>query len=218
MKRAYVAMVGLLVAASCGGPVPATTTRPPATVTVERPSIDSSGAVIPAGFGTLKQSDLEIVLEPEGVHVAAIPLDESVIRTLAPDSYRRLKASLDSKRATVTQRASMRGVRDPRVWYVRFYGRTPDAHFAATDLTVTSGGRDYRPFDVVPISSGFGEQRLQPRDTQTGLLLFEDGVDASQPMVVAMGSERSVDWDTNGILKKLDTERAAIRARAASRP
>ena len=111
------------------------------------------------------------MLEPEGVHVAAIPLDESVIRALAPDSYRRLKASLDSKRTAVSQRASMRGVRDPRVWYVRFYGRTPDAHFAATDLTVTSGGRDYRPFDVVPISSGFGEQRLQPRDTQTGLLL-----------------------------------------------
>jgi hypothetical protein len=49
-------------------------------------------------------------------------------------------------------------------------------------------------------------------------LLFEDGVDASQPMVVAMGAERNVDWDTNGILRKLDTERAAIRARAASRP
>lgn len=214
-----VAVVSLLIAAACGAP-PATSTpsRPQTAVGAERPALDSSGAIIPAGFGTLKQSDLEIVLEPEGVHVAAIPLDESVIRTLAPDSYRRLRASLDSKRAAVVQRASMRGVRDPRVWYVRFYGRTPDAHFAATDLTVTSGGRDFRPFDVVPISSGFGEQRLQPRDTQTGLLLFEDGVDASQPMIVAMGSERNVDWDTNNILKKLDVERAAIRARAASRP
>jgi len=218
VKAARVAIAGLIAVAACGGPAPTTSSRPQTAVAVERPAIDSSGAVIPAGFGTLKQSDLEIVLEPEGVHVAAIPLDESVIRTLAPDSYRRLKASLDSKRAAVVQRASMRGVREPRVWYVRFYGRTPDAHFVATDLTVTSGGRDYRPFDVVPISSGFGEQRLQPRDTQTGLLLFEEGVDASQPMVVAMGSERNVDWDTNGILKKLDTERAAIRARAASRP
>jgi hypothetical protein len=30
-----------------------------------------------------------------------------------------------------------------------------------------------------------------------------------------MGAERSLDWDTNGILKKLDAERALIRARAA---
>jgi hypothetical protein len=218
-RAARVAIVGLMIAAACGGPpTPSTPSRPQATVGVDRPALDSSGALVPAGFGTLKQSDLEIVLEPEGVHVAAIPLDESVIRALAPDSYRRLHASLDSKRTAIAQRASMRGVREPRVWYVRFYGRTPDAHFAATDLTVTSGGRDYRPFDVVPISSGFGEQRLQPRDTQTGLLLFEEGVDASQPMAVAMGSERSVDWDTNSILKKLDAERAAIRARAASRP
>jgi hypothetical protein len=184
-------------------------------VGVERRSIDSSSAILPIGFGTLKQSDVEIALEPQSVHVAAIPLDESVIRALAPDSYRRLRATLDSKRATIAQRASMRGIRDPKVWYVRFYGLAPDARFVATDLTVTSGGRDYRPFDVVPISSGFGEQRLQPRDTQTGLLLFEDGVDASQPMIVSMGAERSLDWDTNGILKKLDAERALIRARAA---
>lgn len=204
-----------LVAAACGAPPPSTASQPRTAVGVERRSIDSSSAILPIGFGTLKQSDVEIALEPQSVHVAAIPLDESVIRALAPDSYRRLRATLDSKRATIAQRASMRGIRDPKVWYVRFYGLAPDARFVATDLTVTSGGRDYRPFDVVPISSGFGEQRLQPRDTQTGLLLFEDGVDASQPMIVSMGAERSLDWDTNGILKKLDAERALIRARAA---
>ena len=87
------------------------------------PASDSSAsALIPPGFGTLQQDDIAIVLEPEGVHVAAIPLDESVIRTLAPDSYRGLQRSLDSKRATIAQRASMRGIREPRVWYVRFYG------------------------------------------------------------------------------------------------
>ena len=97
---ARVAVVGLMIAAACGGPpTPSTPSRPQATERADRRTLDSSGALIPAGFGTLKQSDLEIVLEPEGVHVAAIPLDESVIRALASDSYRRLHASLDSKRA-----------------------------------------------------------------------------------------------------------------------
>lgn len=213
--RPIVAACALLIA--CGAPPPSTSSQPQTAVETERPGIDSS-SVLPAGFGTLKQSDVEIALEPTGVRVTAIPLDESVIRALAPDSYRRLHATLDSKKTTIAQRAAPRGIREPRVWYVRFYGLVQDARFVATDITVTSGGRDYRPFDVVPISAGFGEQRLQLRDTQTGLLLFEEGVDASQPMVVSIGSARNLDWDTNNILKKLDAERAAIRARAASRP
>ncbi|HEU4787889.1 MAG TPA: hypothetical protein VFS57_10780, partial [Gemmatimonadaceae bacterium] len=152
---------------------------------------------------------------PQGVRVTAIPLDENVIRTLAPDSYRGLRALLESRRQEISRRASMHGIREPRVWYVLFYGLAPDARFVPTDVTITSGGREYRPFDVVAISPGFGTQRLQPRDTQKGLLLFDEGLDVSQPLTVTMGAERNSDWD--GILRKIDAERAAIRARAGAR-
>lgn len=182
----------------------------------------TSAALVPPNLGTLKQDDISIVLQPEGVRVTAIPLDEAVIRTLAPDSYRALRAIAEGKRQQITQRAQVRGIRDPRVWYVRFYGLAPNARFVPTDMTVTSGGRDYRPFDVIPISPGFGTQRLQPRETQTGLLLFDEGVDVTQPLVVTMGAERNLDWSndpsTAAILIKLDTERASIRARAPRRP
>ena len=181
---------------------------------------DSSSALIPAGFGTLKQADIAIVLEPEGVHVAAIPLDESVIRTLAPDSYRRLRASLDSKRPTITQRASMRGVREPRVWYVRFYGRTPDARFVPTDLTVTSGGRDYRPFDVVADLVGLRRAATSAaRHADAASSCSRTASTSSQPLVVSDGHRSATSTGTrNSILKKLDTERASIRARASGRP
>jgi hypothetical protein len=112
----------------------------------------------------------------------------------------------------------MRGIRDPRVWYVSFYGLAPNAHFVPTDLTVTSGGREYRPFDVLPITNGFGSQRLQPRETQSGLLLFEEGIDVNQPLAVTMGSIRNNDWSndptTAAILNLIEAERASIRARA----
>jgi len=157
-------------------------------------------------------------LQPEGtaVRVTAIPLDESVIRVLAPDSYRTLRATLESKRQQITQRASMHGIREPRVWFVRFYGLSPDARFVPTDVTVTSGGREYRPIDVIGLSPNFGGQRLQPRETAIGLLLFDEGLDVSQPVTVTMANEHNTDWE--GILRRIDAERASIRARATGKP
>lgn len=190
---------------------------PPGRVTAD----STSPTLIPPGLGTLKQEDIAIVLQPNGVRVTAIPLDESIIRVLAPDSYRSLHATLESRRPQIAQRASNHGIRDPGVWYVSFVGLTPDARFVPTDMTVTSGGRDYRPFDVIALTPGFGEHRVQPRDTQRGLLLFDDGIDASQPMVVAMAAERNLEWSndrSDAILSKIEAERAQIRARAGGRP
>ena len=185
-------------------------------------AIDSTAStLVPPNYGTLRQDDISIVLEGDGFRATVLPLDESVIRLLAPDSYRGLRSTVESKRPQIMQRASLRGVRDPRIWQVRFFGRTPDARFVPTDITVTSGGREYRPIDVIGVSPGFSEQRLQPRETQTGLLVFEDGLDVSQPVVVSMGTSRSRDWDWppgGEILRKLDTERAIVRTRAAGRP
>ena len=221
--RSILALSAIFATVSCGGqaapgagPVPvvspAARAEPPAPV--------AAGEIIPAGYGTLKQDDISIVLEANGVRIAATPLDESVIRTLAPDSYHSLHSYVEDHRRRIAQLASMHALREPRVWYVRFDGLAPDARFVPTDLTVASGGRDFRPVDVVPLTSGFGEGRLQPRETQKGLLIFDDGVDPSQPLAVSVGTARNVDWDlgTTGILRKLDTERASIRARASSHP
>jgi hypothetical protein len=217
VMRAIVVGCVVASAAACGTHTPAAEPQaqlPPARVTRD----STSSTLVPAGFGTLRQDDISIILNPEGVRVTALPLDQSVIRLLAPDTYRSLQSILEGKRQLIAQHAEMRGVRDPRVWYVSFTGLAPDARFLPTDFTILSGGREYRPFDVIPISNGFGTQRLQPRETQRGLLLFEEGVDVTQPLVVTMGAERNTDWDVTGILSTLDRERASVRARAAAHP
>lgn len=216
MRSSRIAVVCAVVSTgvACAGSTPSPSPQPARPT--ERPTaVARDTAQIPVGLGTLRQDDIAIVLQPEGVHAEAFPLDESVLRTLAPDSYKTLRARLDASRAQIAQRAAMRGIRNPQVWLLRFYGLAPDARFVPTDVTVSSGGRDFRPFDVIPISAGFGTQRLQPRETQTGLLLFEEGLDVSQPLVVTMGSERNTDWD--GILRRIDAERAAIRGRASAK-
>lgn len=219
--RGVLCVMLAMAAAACGAPA-ASTAQPQPTPLATRVTRDStSAALVPVGYGTLRQEDIAITLQQNGVRVSAIPLDEAVIRTLAPDSYRTLRATLDSKRPLIMQRASLRGIREPRVWYVTFLGLVPDARFIPTDITVTSGGREYRPVDVIGLSNGFAEQRLQPRETQRGLLVFDESLDVSQPVVVIMGSERNTDWSTDrsdSILSRVEAERAQIRARATGRP
>ena len=53
---------------------------------------DTTGrANVPVGFGTLRQDEIAIRLELQGLIVRAIPLDENLIRLLTPDSYRALR-------------------------------------------------------------------------------------------------------------------------------
>jgi hypothetical protein len=181
----------------------------------------ASSTLIPPNLGTLHQEDIAITIQQSAVRITLIPLDEAVIRTLAPDSYRALHATLENRRQQVMQRASVRGIRDPRVWYITFVGLVPDARFVPTDITVTSGGREFRPVDVIPLTPGFSEQRVQPRETQRGLLIFDEALNVSQPLVVTVGSDRNTDWSTDRgdtILSRIEAERAQIRARATARP
>ena len=210
----------LSVVVACGGR-PTTSSSQAAPQFPTRVSRDSASVLIPAAMGTLRQDDIAITLQSNGVRIAAIPLDENVIRTLAPDSYRSLHAALENRRQQVMQRASVHGIREPRVWYVTFTGLTADARFIPTDITVTSGGREFRPVDVVGLTSGFSEQRVQPRESQKGLLVFDEALDVSQPVTVIIGSERNTDWSADrseGILSRIEAERAQIRARASARP
>lgn len=211
-----------IIAAGCSAapaPQPSPVADTVATLAFPSPSAraDTAAAtLIPAGYGTLRQDDVAIRLEPNSVVVKLIPLDEAVIRVLAPDSYRTLHGLLESRRDVIARSVSVHGLHRGTVWYGEFTALMPDARFTPTDLTVTSGGRDYRPLEVFPLTRGFGQQRLQPRENQQALFLFDDAVDASQPLVVTMASERNTDWES--IIRKIERERTQIRARAASKP
>jgi len=212
--------VVLALLAGCGAP-PATVGTPAGTpAPLPSPAaIADSGAngIVPAGYGTLKRDDIAVRLQPPDVLVSLIPLDESVIRALASDSYRYLHDILESRRPELTRIAARFGQRRGSVWYAEFTGLAPDARYIPTDVTITSGGRDFRPLQILPLSTGFGSQRLQPREKQYAVYVFDDAVDVGQSLTVTMASERNTEWDA--ILRNmLDRERAQIRARAARKP
>jgi hypothetical protein len=177
---------------------------------------DTTGrANVPVGFGTLRQDEIAIRLELQGLIVRAIPLDENLIRLLTPDSYRALRELQESNKQSIAAVTRRTGGRSPDLWYVSFYGVEPDVHFSPMELVITSSGRDFRALEVIPLSSGFGEQRLRQRETQSALYLFDEDIDLDQPLSVAFQNVRSDAWEQ--ILTRVERERALVRARA-SRP
>jgi len=80
---------------------------------------------------------------------------------------------------------------------------------------ITSAGRDFRALEVLPLSSGFGEQRLRQRETQSAIYLFDESIDLDQPLSLTFQNIRDDTWEQ--ILTRVERERALVRARA-SRP
>jgi hypothetical protein len=187
-------------AATAGMPAPATD--------------DTTGRVsVPAGFGSLRQDDIAIRLQPTGMIVRAIPLDENVIRLLTPDSYRALRDLEESNHVVIETIARRSGGRRPAAWYVSFYGLQPETRFSPMELVISSAGQDFRPIDVIPMSTGFGEQRLKQRETQSAVYLYPGEIDVDHPLVVTFQGEKDASWEQ--ILQRIERERALVRARAS---
>lgn len=179
-------------------------------------AIDTTGrSNVPPGYGTLRQDEIAIRLEFQGLIVRAIPLEENLIRLLTPDSYRALRELQESNKQSIAAVTRRTGGRTPDLWYVSFYGVEPDVHFSPMELVITSAGRDLRSLEVLPLSSGFGEQRLRQRETQSAIYLFDESIELDQPLLVTFQNVRDDSWEQ--ILTRVERERALVRARA-SRP
>ena len=208
-----VACIGWIVGSACTVPATNASAVP---IAPAAGSQDTSATVsVPAGFGSLKQEDIAIRLQPQGLIIRAIPLDENVIRLLTPDSYRALRDLQESNRTAIETITRRSGGRRPNAWYVSFYGLQPEARFSPMELVVTSAGQDFRPIDVIPLTTGFGEQRLRQRETQSALYLYPAEIDVDHPLVVTFQGERNSSWES--LLQRIERERALVRARASGR-
>lgn len=173
--------------------------------------------LVPAGYGSLRQDDISVKVRLQGVLVRAIPLDESVIRLLSPDSYRALRDLRDAGgRREQIQRAAQRvGVQDPSLWYVSYFGLQPDAQYVAGDMDIISGGRDFRPLEVIPLTAGFGAQRVSQREVQSAIYIFDHGIDTNHALTVTVQSVPTTSWSQ--VIPLIERERALVRSRVRGR-
>lgn len=204
-RRARTCLAGAMILLAACATVPA----PGGSPTPAAPS--ASAAPARTGGGTLRQEDVAVSLDVGSVRARVLPLDSSVLATLAPDSRAALLGIVAGRRDAIVRATQMHALRDQDLWYVSFTGLSPDASYTPGDLSITSAGRPFRPLEIIPLTGNFGSGRVGVRQTQAALYLFDDGLDVTQPLSVQVGSARSDDWSQS--LRRIERERALMQAR-----
>src|SRR2546425_9277110 len=77
---------------------------------------------LPVGFGTLKRDDIVVRFDTPELEIQFLPLEQSVTRLLAPDTYRSLQDRLRSKRGEIDDLARRAGLLRPVLAMVSFFG------------------------------------------------------------------------------------------------
>jgi hypothetical protein len=174
---------------------------------------DTLTSLIPAGYGSLRQDDVAIHLDLSALQVRAIPLEESVIRVLSPDSYRALHELVTSQAPRIREAERRNGLVRSTLWYVSFYGlELGETRFSPRELIITNVGRDFRPVEVIGLSAGFGTQRLRQREVQNAVYVFDGQLDVNQPLTASYEAARTSEWSS--VLERVERERALVRSRA----
>lgn len=171
------------------------------------------GDTVPAGFGALRRDDITLRFATNELQLQILPLDERVIRLLAPDTYRSLEQLVQSRQNDIADAARRAGVANPNLVLVTFYGQVPAARFSPEDVQIQSRGRLFRALAEVPLSPTWGTLQLDLRQQAVAIYLFEDGLTWSEDATASyQGTESS--WSHSYQL--LQQERARVRARALS--
>lgn len=167
---------------------------------------------VPPGYGTLRRDDIMARFNTATVEIQVLPLDEQVIRLLAPDTYRSLGQLVQSRSLEIKDAAQRGGTDAPTLVLVTFLGVVAQARFNPEDLNITSRGRLFRPVGIVPLSPTWGSYQLDARQQAVAIFLFEPGIGFREPLAVSYQGLSSEAWSRS--LRLLDQERARVKARA----
>lgn len=162
----------------------------------------------PAGYGTLVQDEATVSLRSGPLLIKITPLDEAVIRLMAPDTYERLRSLRDSRRADASEGA----FQEPALFLVSFFSYEANVNYTPEDVFIIQQGRQTQPLRVVGVSNGFGRQQMGQQETQSAIYSFDTVFDPYLPMTVRYGMEQSNGWDA--IVARLEEERVKVIARA----
>lgn len=167
---------------------------------------------IPPGYGTLHRDDIVMRMTTGTIEVQILPLDEQVIRLLAPDTYRSLTRLVQSRSREIRDAAQRGGTDNPTLVMVTFLGVVPQARFNPEDLSITSRGRLFRPVGIVPLSPTWSSYQLDARQQAAAIYLYEPGISVREELTVSYQGLSSEGWSRS--LRLLDQERARVKARA----
>jgi len=170
---------------------------------------------LPVGFGTLKREDIVISFSTGALQIQILPLDESVIRLLAPDTYSSLSQLIRQRQTEIDDQARRAGIQQPSLVLVTFFGLVSQARFVPEDINLSSRGRLFRPVGFVPLSPQWGGQQLGARQQATAIYLFEDGIAWGESLTASYEGMTNDSWTK--AVRTLNSERLRVLGRAAAK-
>ena len=197
----------LLTVGCAAGPAPDGGVEPRSTPTA--PTRGGRVELPPSGHGTLRQDAVTVQLRLGDLLIKTTPLEESVTRMTAPDTYQRLSGLVAAHRAALEQQAF---TTDLSFFFVSFFSYEANIPFVPEDLLLTSQGLRFRPLAIQSVTPGFDRRRLNQQETQMAIYAFETGIDLDVDLVVQYQTSRSSVWGS--IIPIVQSERSKVVARA----
>ncbi len=167
----------------------------------------------PAGYGTLGQRQVSLTFRTDAFEIQVLPLSESIIRMLSPDTYNSFHRLLLRQAPEIEEAAARNGLDSPTLFLVTFFGRQNAARFIPDLLQVTSQNRVFRPVEIFPLSPLWHDQQLDQRETAIAIYMYGDGIRLENEISVSYDRFTTNAWA--GIIRTLEREWVAIQARAA---
>ncbi|MEM7417864.1 MAG: hypothetical protein AAF389_20420 [Gemmatimonadota bacterium] len=202
MRHATAARGFALVVSGVVLSLPACTIAPSPGATTVAPADPTT--LPPPGHGTLRQDDVTLTVVSRGLELKVTPLHESVTRVTAPDTYGRLSGIAGAHRADAPD--------DSRLFLVSFYSTEPNLRFSPEEVQLISRGLRMRPLSILPITPGWGQNRVEQRQAEMAVYAFGAEVDLESDLVLAYGFDETTTWSS--LLTRIQAERGRARARA----
>ncbi len=174
-------------------------------------SLQAQAGLPPAGMGSLRQENLAIRIDAPNIQIRMLPLNEFILRLLAPDSYRSHHALRAARDEEILRAAQQFGMAQPVVFLVTVYASAEQAPFDPDVLTIMSRGRYFHPIGILPMSPEWNQHRVRQGETASAIYLYEDGVALLEPLIIDYDGIRSDQWSR--ALRFIEQERARIAAR-----
>jgi len=170
---------------------------------------------LPTGFGSLRRDDIVLGFTTAQVQLQILPLDEQVIRLLAPDTYRSLAQLIESRRTDIADAAQRASLPSYSLVLVTFYALVPGARFTPDDVQIQTGGRQLRPQGIVPLSPTWNTLQLDQKQQALAIYLYAGGISWFEDLSASYQGPAG-SWSRS--VRLLQQERARVQARAQSQP
>ncbi len=185
----------------------------PASMRSQEPS-DPMGTMPPPGLGSLTQQDISLTIANSQLTLRFEPLNERLLRLLAPDAYRALSGLIANRSAAIDSVSRYSGSTQPGLMLVTVYGNVPDVRFDPTLVGVSVNARRIEPIGIIPLDANFNRQQLAIRTVGMGLFVFSEELPVYSPMVFTYGTVAAEGWSNK--ISTFDRELARVASRARS--